>query len=67
MITLFGRIGVGVIDWRASLLNSKLHSLYRTTFVYSMVYVFPNMSICLSELIRYDAGIFAAPFISLTT
>ena len=41
-ITFFRRIHAGTIDWRASLLNSNLNSLYRTTFVYSMVYVSPE-------------------------
>lgn len=36
-ITLFGRIHAEMIDWRVSLLNSKINSLYQTTFIYSMV------------------------------
>ena len=41
-ITLFRRIHAGTIDWRASLRNTKLNALYRTAFIYCMMYVSPE-------------------------
>ena len=41
-IALYRGVHAGTIDWRASLRNTKLNSLYRTVFTHCMVYVSPE-------------------------
>ena len=46
-ITLFQRVNAGVIDWCASLHNTKLNCLYRAVVTYCMAYVSESL-----ELVR---------------